>query len=67
MTLTCLNDKYPAHSFYEHNRQMQLLKFDRRIEFATPGREGNKITFQSGYIGSDFLPRDIVLSKLLVV
>jgi hypothetical protein len=64
MTLASMNDKYPAWSFYEAKAQLQLLKFDKRIEFITPGRDNNKITFQSGYYCRDFLPRDLILKEL---
>ena len=65
MTLTIFNDKYPMWSFYERNKQPQLLKFDKRIEFEqVDGKIGNKITFQSGYVCCDFLPKDLVLKKI---
>lgn len=64
MTLTAMNDKYPAWSFYEAGVDMQLLKFDQRIEFETPGREGNKITFQSGYMCSNFLSKNLILEPI---
>ena len=64
MTLTAMNDKYPAWSFYEEGVDMQLLKFDQRIEFVTPGREGNKITFQSGYMCSGFLNKNLILEPI---
>jgi len=65
MTLACLNDKYPAWSFYERDKTMQLLKFDKRIKFENPeGRPNNKITFQSGYICYNFLPSELILKPL---
>ena len=64
MTLAAMNDKYPAWSFYESNTDMQLLKFDQRIEFETPGREGNKITFQSGYMCAGLLDRNLILEPI---
>jgi hypothetical protein len=64
MTLASMNDKYPAWSFYEAGAQLQLLKFDKRIKFITPGRDNSKVTFQSGYYCRDFLPRDIILKEL---
>ena len=67
MTLATFNDKYPAWSFYEANRQMQLLKFDKRIKFENPdGRANNKITFQSGYIGWGILPNNLILKELKI-
>lgn len=65
MTLACLNDKYPAWSFYEAGKTMQLLKFDKRIKFENPdGRKNNKVTFQSGYLCAGFLPSDLILEEL---
>ena len=65
MTLSCLNDKYPAWSFYERKRNLQLLKFDKRIVFANPdGVVKRRVTFQSGYLCCDLLPRDIILEEL---
>ena len=66
MTLTMFNDKYPLWSFKERNRQPQLLKFDKRIEFEQlSNKENNKITFQSGYICCDFLPKDFIIEELV--
>ncbi len=65
MTLASMNDKYPAWCFCEAGKTMQLLKFDKRIEFINPhGREGNKVTFQSGYMCSDFLPSDLIMESI---
>jgi len=67
MTLACFNDKYPAWSFYERGKTLQLLKFDKRIKFENPdGRPNNKITFQSGYMCYDFLPNNLILQELIV-
>ncbi len=67
MTLATFNDKYPAFSFYEVGKTMQLLKFDKRIKYTNPdGRPNNKITFQSGYMCSDFLPSDLILEELSI-
>jgi len=63
MTLAMMNDKYPFWSFYERGRQPQLLKFDKRVEFGNSKGNG-KITFQSGYICCDFLPKDIIMEEL---
>jgi hypothetical protein len=66
MTLTMFNDNYPAFSFYERGKTMQLLKFNKRIKFTNPdGRANNKITFQSGYICCDFLPSDLIIEALI--
>jgi len=65
MTLTIFNDKYPMWSFYERCRQPQLLKFDKRIEFIQEeNRKTSSITFQSGYICCDFLPKDFIIEEL---
>lgn len=64
MTLTIFNDKYPIWSFYEREMQVQLLKFDKRMEFEQKGEVKRKITFQSGYICYNFLPRDFILEVL---
>ncbi len=65
MTLAVFNDKYPAMSFYEAGKTMQLLKFDKRIKFTNPdGRDNKKITFQSGYLCADFLPSDLILEEI---
>ncbi len=67
MTLASFNDKYPAWSFHEAGKTMQLLKFDKRIEFVNhDGRSGGKVTFQSGYMCADFLPSDLILEELPV-
>jgi len=67
MTLACFNDKYPAWSFYEQNKELQLLKFDKRIKFSNPdGRPNNKITFQSGYMCYNFLKSNLILEELVV-
>ena len=65
MSNTWLNDKYSKWVFYEAGRQMQLLMFDKRIEFIQPNRvKQNKITFSSSYFCCDILPSDIVISEL---
>ncbi len=65
MSNTWLNDKYSKWVFYESNRDMQLLMFDKRIKFTDPkGNVENKITFSSSFYCSDFLPRDIVIKEL---
>lgn len=65
-TLTAMNDKYPCWSFYEQNKQMQLLKFDKRVHFIQPdGTINKKTTFQSGYICWNFLPKDFILEELI--
>ena len=66
MTLTIFNDRNPAFCFYDRNRQMQLLKFDKRIHFKDiNGVVKKKTTFSSGYICCDFLPKDLILEELV--
>ncbi len=60
-----MNDKNPSWCFYEAKKDMQLLKFDKRIEFKqTTDKVMGKITFQSAYICYDFLPKQIILEEL---
>ena len=60
--LAIFNDKYPIHLFFEQNKQIQLLKFDKRIEFKqTEYKVSKKITFQTGYVCYNFLPKDLML------
>ena len=65
MSNTWLNDKYSKWVFYESGRNMQLLMFDKRIEYLSPNSDiKNKITFSSSYYCSDFLQKGIILKKL---
>ena len=65
MSNTWLNDKYSKWVFYESDRDMQLLMFDKRIKYIKPnGEVENKITFSSSYYCSDFLPVNIVIKAL---
>jgi len=67
MSNTWLNDKYSKWVFYESERNMELLMFDKRIKFTKPdGTIENKITFSSSYFCSDFLPKDIILKELVI-
>lgn len=64
MTATWLNDAAPAQLFA--TRQMQLLLFDKRMEFIQPNaKQRNKVTFNSIYFCTDLLPRDIITRPLL--
>lgn len=64
MANTWLNDAAPKQLFSE--RELQLLMFDRRIEFIQPGQDKpqKKITFSSSYFCCDFLPKQIVMETL---
>jgi hypothetical protein len=64
MTNTWLNDKYSKFVFYEANKDMQLLMFDKRIKFTKNNKVENKITFSSSYFCYDFLPKQIIIEKL---
>lgn len=58
MSNTWLNDAAPKQLFFD--RDLQLLMFDKRIEF-----NGNKkITFSSSYYCYNFLPKQIIMRKL---
>ena len=66
MSNTWLNDKYSKWVFYESERDMQLLMFDKRIKYIKPnGSVENKITFSSSYYCSNLLDRDIVLKEVV--
>jgi len=58
MTNTWLNDSAPKKLFKA--RDLQLLMFDRRIDFSGD----KKITFSSSYFCCDFLPKDIIMAEL---
>lgn len=63
MTMTWMNEAAPVQLF--ENRGLQLLLFDKRIEFIQPTpKKTGKITFNSSYFCCDFLPRDIVMKRL---
>jgi len=58
MSNTWLNDAAPKQIFKD--RDLQLLMFDRRIEYNNERR----ITFSSSYFCCDFLPKQIVMESL---
>jgi hypothetical protein len=63
MTNTWLNDSAPLKIFYE--KEMQLLMFDKRIQFLAPdGTTIGRPTFSSSYYCWNFLPKQIVIKKL---
>ena len=65
MTNTWLNDSAPKQMFMDANKDLQLLMFDKRMEFIDPnGEVNNKITFSSSYYCWNFLPKQIVIKKL---
>ena len=64
MTNTWLNDKAPTQVF--EGKDLQLLMFDSRMRFIMPdGRDNNKITFSSSYYCWNFLPKQIIMEKLI--
>lgn len=63
-SLTWLNDAAPKEIFINSGKQMQLLMFDKRIKFSNNGVVQNKITFSTGYLCWDFLPKDVVCERL---
>ena len=63
MTNTWLNDSTPKILFKD--KDLQLLMFDKRMEFVNPnGQVNNKITFSSSYYCWNFLPKQIILKTL---
>ena len=63
MSNTWLNDSTPKILF--HDRDLQLLMFDKRMEFnQSDGKVNNKITFSSSYYCGNFLPKQIIMHKL---
>jgi len=62
--LTWLNDSAPKLIFIKLKKQMQLLLFDMRIKFSNNGIVQNKITFSSGYMCWNFLPKDVICERL---
>ena len=64
MTLTWLNDSAPKKLFKDHD--LQLLMFDKRIEFIQSWTWINKkITFSSWYYCYNFLPKQIIMEYLI--
>tara|TARA_B100001057_G_scaffold74509_1_gene69048 strand:+ start:168 stop:773 length:606 start_codon:yes stop_codon:yes gene_type:complete len=65
MANTWLNDSAPKQLFMEHKKDLQLLMFDKRMEFNQGnGKVNNKITFSSSYFCWNFLPKEIILDTL---
>jgi hypothetical protein len=62
MTNTWLNDSAPVKLFLE--KDLQLLMFDKRMEFVTNNNVKNKITFSSSYYCWNFLPKQILMKEL---
>lgn len=66
MSNTWLNDAAPVQIFKKHNKQLQLMLFDKRMRFLNSGKILNKITFSSSYYCWNFLPGDLILENLEV-
>ena len=62
MSNTWLNDSAPKQLFME--KDLQLLMFDKRMQFKNNDVINNKITFSSSYFCYNFLPKQIVMAKL---
>tara|TARA_R110002012_G_C11360416_1_gene580780 strand:- start:86 stop:595 length:510 start_codon:yes stop_codon:yes gene_type:complete len=63
MTNTWLNDSAPNILF--KNKDLELLMFNKRINFVCPNSEvDKKITFSSSYYCWKFLPKQIIMGEL---
>lgn len=61
MSNTWLNDSAPKQLFKD--KDLQLLMFERRMEFVQPnGVTTGKVTFSSSYYCWDFLPKQLIMS-----
>lgn len=63
MSATWLNDSAPVDLFFD--KDLQLLMFDKRIKFLNNGVVDNKITFKSIYYCYNFLPKQIIMERLM--
>jgi hypothetical protein len=62
MSNTWLNDSAPKQLFKD--KDLQLLMFDKRMEFIQPnGVASGKITFSSSYYCWNFLPKQIIMAS----
>jgi hypothetical protein len=63
MANTWLNDAAPKQLFKD--KDLQLLMFDKRMEFVQPNSTASgKITFSSSYYCWNFLPKQIIMESL---
>lgn len=61
MSNTWLNDSAPKQLFKD--KDLQLLMFERRMEFVQPnGITTGKVTFSSSYYCWNFLPKQLIMS-----
>ena len=63
MSNTWLNDAAPKHLF--ENIDLELLMFDKRIEYIKDGKGMGSPTFSSSYYCRDFLPKQIIMERLV--
>ena len=63
MSNTWLNDSAPKILFMD--KDLQLLMFDKRMKFSNNGVVNNKITFSSSYFCYKFLPKQIIMERLI--
>jgi len=61
MSLTWLNDAAPKQLFMY--KDLQLLMFDKRMKF---NGMKTQITFSSAYFCYNFLPKQIIMEKLII-
>ena len=65
MANTWLNDAAPKQLFKD--KDLQLLMFDRRMEFVQPNAKAKgKVTFSSSYYCWNFLPKQIIMESLVI-
>jgi hypothetical protein len=65
MTNTWLNDAAPKQLFKD--RDLQLLMFDKRMEFIQPNSvTTGKITFSSSYYCYNFLPKQLIMETFTI-
>lgn len=63
MTMAWMNEAAPVQLF--ENRGLQLLLFDKRVEFIQPhAKQRGKVTFNSSYFCCDLLPESIIMRRL---
>jgi hypothetical protein len=62
MSLTWLNDAAPKQLFMDVD--LELLMFDRRIEYLGQGGNSGKVTFSSAYFCTGILPKGNVMRRL---
>ncbi|MBG7631296.1 MAG: tRNA (adenine-N(6)-)-methyltransferase, partial [Bacteroidetes bacterium] len=63
MTNTWLNDAAPKQLFKE--KELQLLMFDKRMQFINSNITEHKITFSSSYYCWNFLPKQLIMESLI--